>query len=372
MNGKNRINAYAVFKKTLKLSFLKLALGAAILLISGILLSVFLGIGTLIGEDVFVVMFIVWLIVSGLVNFYLTHYIGYLLKAGHIAVITDTISNRDVPEDQIVYAVIRTKKRYATANIYFLVDSWIGGAVRQIRHISERAHSAADSVSGVNAAALISNLLTDIFLGYTAECCLGYTFYNDEQNVYKSAADGIVFCYQNRKKLYKNASGTVLTVVTLYILCGIILFLLFAALFGILLPDMKVILALLFAGFLTYVIKYAFLDTWILIKTNLIFLELAPKTAITYDLYEKLSRYSKKFRNLLIKGQQIGGVTTNYNAGEKADNSLSTPPRYPGQYSGQRILAVDQKKPRPVFCNNCSTKNKSGTKFCENCGSKID
>lgn len=372
MNGKNRINAYTVFKKTLKLGFVKLALGAVILLISGILLSVFLGIGILIGEDVIVVMFIVWLIVSGLVNFFLAHYIGYLLKAGHIAVITDTISNRNMPEDQIQHAFIRTKKRYATADIYFLVDSLIGGALRQIQHISERAHSTADSVSGVNTSARISKLLTDIFLGYIVVICLGYTFYKDEQNAYKSAADGIALCYQNRKKLLKNASVTVMTVIILFVLCGIILFLLFLALFGTILPDMKVILALLFAGFLTYVIKYAFIDTWIMIKTNLIFLELAPKTAITYDLYEKLSRYSKKFRKLFNKGQQIGGVATNYSAGGKADNSLSAQPRYPGQNSGQRISGVDQKKPRPVFCNNCSTKNKSGTEFCENCGSKID
>lgn len=371
MNRHNRVNAQTVFTHTLKFSLIKLALGAGMLLVSGILLAVFLGIGMLIGEDVIVVMFIVWIAISGLINFFFTRYIGYLVKAGHIAVITDSITTGRIPDDQLNYAINRVKKRFATANIYFIIDSFISGAVKQLQHIIERAGNLFGAVPGMGAVTAIVKLFIDISLGYIDECCLGYTFYNEEQNVYKSAADGVVIYYQNWKKLLKNAAVTTLTVIISFIITALILFFLFLALFGLFAPDMKVILALIFAGFLSYVIKYAFIDSWILVKTMTAYMELAPNAEITYDLYGKLSGYSKKFKDLFVKGQQTGGVTTNYIAGATAGNSNSSQQqRYPGQNTAQRPQATTQ-QPKPVFCSDCGSKNKAGTKFCDNCGFKI-
>lgn len=377
MNRHNRVNAQTVFTHTLKFSFIKLALGAGMLLVSGILLAVFLGIGMLIGEDVIVVMFIGWFAISGFINFFLTRYVGYLVKAGHIAVITEAVTTGRIPEDQLNYAINRVKKRFATANIYFIIDSFISGAVKQLQHIIERAGNLFGMVPGMGAVAAIVKLFIDISLGYIDECCLGYTFYNEEQNVYKSAADGVVIYYQNWKKLLKNAAVTTLTVIISFIITAVILFFLFLALFEVFAPDMKVILALIFAGFLSYVVKYAFIDSWILVKIIAAYMELAPQTEITYDLYGKLSGYSKKFKNLFIKGQQTGGVTSNYFAGAEAGNAYSSQqrttqqPRYPGQNTAQRPPATTRQQQKPVFCSDCGSKNKVGTEFCENCGFKI-
>ncbi|GHU79624.1 hypothetical protein FACS1894191_2850 [Clostridia bacterium] len=47
------------------------------------------------------------------------HYIGYMLKAGHIAVITEAVVTGQVPSDQIAYGKQRVTERFATSNVYF-------------------------------------------------------------------------------------------------------------------------------------------------------------------------------------------------------------------------------------------------------------
>ena len=58
------------------------------------------------------------------------------------------------------------------------------------------------------------------------------------------------------------------------------------------------VISLLFA----YSVKYAFIDSWILVKMMSSYMSVAPSTRITFDLYGKLSGMSAKFKKLLDKG----------------------------------------------------------------------
>lgn len=366
MNSHNKVNAGTIFTGTIKFSLIKLALGAGTLLISGILLAILLGIGAFIGDDVVVVMFIAWLGITGLISFFLNRYVGYLVKAGHILIITEAVTTGHIPDDQLNYAVERVKKRFTTASIYFEIDTLIGGAVKQLQNMVERTGDLLGTIPGMNAPASPVKLFIEISLGYVDECCLGYTFYNEEQNAFKSAADGVVIYYQNRKKLLKNAALTTLTVIITFVIAAVVLFFLFLALFKLIVPNMAVILALIFAGFLSYVIKYAFIDSWVLVKTMVTYMALAPTTEITYDLYGKLCGFSRKFKDLFAKGQQMGGPTVNYGY-----DSANMSQQRPAQQQRQPLRRSPQQQPKPVFCSECGTKNKTGTEFCENCGYKI-
>ncbi|RUV29664.1 hypothetical protein EOB49_35165, partial [Mesorhizobium sp. M7A.F.Ca.MR.148.00.0.0] len=61
-------------------------------------------------------------------------YILYVVKAGHIAVMVHLIDGRDIPsgEDQIAYARDIVTQRFAEANILFVVDQLVKGAIRAI------------------------------------------------------------------------------------------------------------------------------------------------------------------------------------------------------------------------------------------------
>lgn len=60
------------------------------------------------------------------------YYIGYLLKAGHIAVVTHLVKTGSLPENQFAYGKEVVKEKFATAAAYFAVDRLVSGAVRQI------------------------------------------------------------------------------------------------------------------------------------------------------------------------------------------------------------------------------------------------
>ncbi|MCM1553860.1 MAG: hypothetical protein NC092_14425, partial [Butyrivibrio sp.] len=62
------------------------------------------------------------------------YYLGYLLKAGHIAVVTALVTKGSLPEDSFAYGIETVKKKFATAAAYFAVDRLVSGAVNQINN----------------------------------------------------------------------------------------------------------------------------------------------------------------------------------------------------------------------------------------------
>ncbi|RUY44538.1 hypothetical protein EN981_20020, partial [Mesorhizobium sp. M7A.F.Ca.CA.001.13.2.1] len=66
--------------------------------------------------------------------YWIREYILYIVKAGHIAVMVHLIDGRDIPggQDQIAYARDVVTQRFAEANILFVVDQLVKGAIRAI------------------------------------------------------------------------------------------------------------------------------------------------------------------------------------------------------------------------------------------------
>lgn len=342
------MTAKHIFKKTMAFNYAKLMLGFATVLISVILLLILMGIGWLFGQSVSWIMLLIWIGAVGVVRFALMHYMGYLVKAGHIAVITEAIKTGEIPANQVNYGKGVVKERFATSNIYFGVDSLISGAVKQIQRIVGRTGDALDFIPGMGVITGVAKLFVSISLGFIDECCLGYTFYNKDQNAFKSAADGVVIYAQNWKSLLKNAAKTTVTVILLTIGLTLAVFVLIGGLFHIL--NWSGLVAFILACFVAWAVKFAFIDSWVLVKTMVCYMEVAPTTEITVDLYSKLSGMSTNFKKLFQKGEQeqpvYDGATSNSN--ETPQNSSNS-----------------------TLCKNCGGKNKINTKFCGSCGAKL-
>jgi len=343
-----------IFSKTLPFAWAKLLLGLMTVLISAVILAVLMGIWWLFGknEGVLTVMIFIWLGVTGIVNFILNNYIGYLLKAGHVAVITEAVVSGSVPNNQVEYGKQMVKDRFLTSNVYFMLDKLVAGAVRQLQRVIQKIGNMGGFVPGMNYVTNIVNMFISIALGYVDECCLGYTFLKKEQGAFKSAADGVVIYWQNWKKLLKDAAKTTLMVVIFVVVITLVLFLLFGGVFRLLGLDGtagKIVgfAGLLLALFIAWAVKKAFIDSYILVNMVASYMEVAPSTQITFDLYGKLCGLSSKFKELFNKGQQ-----------EPA-------PVYAAAEAGTAAIPASEK---PIFCGECGTKNPKGTKFCGNCG----
>jgi len=91
------MTAKQLFNKTRPFCMAKLALGGATVLLSVILFAILMGIGWLFGDGGMVVTFIIWVGGTGVIRLALNHYLGYLVKAGHIAVIAEAMKTDRYP-----------------------------------------------------------------------------------------------------------------------------------------------------------------------------------------------------------------------------------------------------------------------------------
>ena len=291
-----------VYLKTMKFVWLKLALHAAIFCVAALLLLVFLWIGRAGEGSGIIISLTIWLILVGSIYGLVQRYVGYLLKAGHVAMVTTLMTTGTLPENQFEAAKNMVKERFLTANVYFVVDRLVSGAVSQLQKGVEKVGSLFDSIPGISSIMAFAQLFIHIALNYIDECCLGYTFLHSEQSAFKSAADGVVIYFQNWKKLLKDAAVTALIVMVITFLSALVPFLIISAVFAA--WGVHWLFALLLAVMVAAGIRSSFVDSYMMVKMMVSYMETAPSTQITFDLYEKLCRLSGKFKSLFEKGQQ--------------------------------------------------------------------
>ena len=159
------MTAQQLYSKTMPFVWAKLVLGLATVLISVALFAVLMGIGWLFGDGGMGVAILIWLAGTGVVRFVILHYIGYLVKAGHVAVIAEAFRTGQVPADPVAAGKAMVTQRFATSNLYFAVDKLVAGAVRQIQRGIEKVGSALDFIPGMQAVTGLAKFFVDISLG---------------------------------------------------------------------------------------------------------------------------------------------------------------------------------------------------------------
>ncbi len=292
-----------IYFKTMGFVWMKLGLGALTILLSGIWFGILFGLTLLFeNELVLVISIILWLAGTATINSIINHYIGYLVKAGHVAIISQAVTTGQIPENQFAVAKDMVKSRFAASNVYFVVDKLVNGAVNQLQNGLQKVDNLFGNIPGVGAIVSILQLFVKIALGYVDECCLGYTFYKKNDTAFKSAADGVVIYFQNWKVLLKNAAKTTALVILFTFIAWLIPFLLVGAIFNAL--SISSWIAFVIALMIALAVKSAFIDSFMMVEMMSAYMKVAPSTHITFNLYEKLCGLSKKFKELFGKAQE--------------------------------------------------------------------
>lgn len=296
-----------VYAKTMKFVWLKLALGACVIAFSAVLGLILLGIAALIQNDSLNAMFlIVWMLLSIACQGIAQHYVGYLLKAGHVAVVTSIVTTGKVPENPFTYGKEKVMKKFPTTAAYFAVDKLVAGAVKQINSGLDIIGNFLGKLPGMDTLVSFAKSFVNVALGNVDECCLAYTFYQEEQSAFKSAADGVVIYFQNWKTILKAALKV--TAIT-FLICGIAWILLMAAIVACLsftgMPGFGAFfVGIILAMMIVIIVKSAFVDSYTMVAMICSYMEVAPSTELTFDLYEKLCALSSQFKSLFQQGQQ--------------------------------------------------------------------
>jgi hypothetical protein len=289
-------------------NWMKLGLAAVTLFLSLILLAICAGIGYLTSTKDnalgMLIMLGLWASGTKAINFLLMHYFGYIVKAGHVAIISKAVTTGEIPNDQFSEAKKMVSERFITSNVFFALDKLVDGAVRQLSRTFERMMSFMNikAIPGAETVIKIVKLFIGIAFGYVDECCLGYTFYKKEQTPFKSATDAVVIYFQNWKALLKNAAFTTILVVVSTLLITIVTGVFFALVFR--MVGLHPLFGFGLGYMIALAIKFAFIDSWILVSMMTTYMQLAPTTELAFDLYGKLCGLSSKFKELYDKGRQ--------------------------------------------------------------------
>ncbi|WP_245446192.1 hypothetical protein [Mesorhizobium kowhaii] len=138
--------------------------------------------------------------------YWIREYILYVVKAGHIAVMVHLIDGRDIPtgQNQIAYAKDIVTQRFAEANMLFIVDQLVKGAIRAITGLIGGI-AAFLPIPGLGGLVSFINTVIRLSLTYVDEIILGYNIRVNSASPFETARQGVVLYAQNGEVMVKNA-----------------------------------------------------------------------------------------------------------------------------------------------------------------------
>lgn len=296
--------------------------------------------------------YILW-IMSGLAGSLAYNFLvrvgGYAVRVGHVAVLTETIKTGQLPENQVVYGKNKVVERIGTAAAFFVINRLVDRAVLQLQRRLQSAASFLGAIPGAGALVKFANTVLKAALKYVDDCCVAWIFYNPAgQSAMKGALDGVTIYAQNWKKILGSAVKTAAIVTVMTYIGGFIIGIVLAIIFGAI-GGLWGVFGFIFGLAVSLIIKQAFIDSWIMIRTLLTYFEDAPTTQIRVDMYGTLSGMAPAFKDMLnrVKGEVPGDP-----------------------FSAPAASAVGTASSN-VFCGECGAKNPSGTRFCGECGQAV-
>ena len=243
-----------------------------------------------------------------LILYWVREYILYIVKAGHIAVMVQLIDGHDVPggQGQIAYARSIVTERFAEANVLFVLDQLIKGAVAAITGLIGGI-AAFIPIPGLNGIVKFINAIIRMSLTYVDEIILGYNIRTASTRPFETGRQGIVLYAQNAKTMVKNAIW--LTVMTAIL--GVIVFLLTLAPAGAILYAMPgnmagwgFVLAIVFA----WACISAFAEPFVIAAMMQVYFKVIEGQVPDPEWDRRLSDASKQFRELKDKAlETVGG-----------------------------------------------------------------
>lgn len=256
-----------------------------------------------------------WLIVTlgiaGWVWRAVIRYFLYLLKAGHIAVLTELITKGQIgngSEGMFSYGKRIVKERFGEVNVLFVVDMLVDGVVRAFNRTLDWVSSlipvpGLDSVVGFVKAVLRASTT------YIDESIFSYNLARGDANVFRSSKDGLIYYAQNSKEILKTGVWVVVLEKALSFIVFWVVFLpalafayLLPSTFGVWVPITAIVAGLLFAADVQQAILKPLFLTMVMLK----FHSVVRGQAINPEWDQRLESVSGKFKELKEKASAWG------------------------------------------------------------------
>lgn len=206
-----------------------LAFGAASIVFVALVLGVGLLMASLVGGGTSIPFVIIVAVIGGLwgLTRLAQRYVLYLIKIGHVAVVTELVLHGSLPEgtNQFSYGKDRVVGHFGSATALFAVDQLVAGSARQIQSWLTSTTGCAMRVPGVGAVVAIAKRILSMAANYVDEAVMSYILQRGEGDVWQDATDGVVLYAQSWKRLL-TTSALLAGLVSVVWLAGFVLFLL--------------------------------------------------------------------------------------------------------------------------------------------------
>ena len=299
-----------------------------------------------------IVFFLMIFIFGGLFGFlrFAKRYILYMVKAAHVAAITEFLKTGEVPVTEkgykgvVAYGAEKVKNNFGSANVAFAADMLIAGATRQIMKWLNKVQNLFSFIPGSNSIFAFMNLILSTALNFIDEAVLSFVFWHkEEKNGFKKACDGLVYYAQSWKAMLKGALKVAASLWLLRVVGFFVFYFILIAIFSTMFATGGFIISFILAFVFVYGIETILADpyaTCIMINDYHKAIEGQPLKA---DMHGTLCKASRKFRSLFEKSGQTEPPET-------------APP----------ISATTGS-----FCVKCGTPAAPGTSFCAACGTAV-
>ncbi len=145
--------------------------------------------------------------VYGWAWWFVIRYFLYLLKAGHIAVLTELITKNSIANGEkrmFQYGIESVKSRFGQINVMFGLDLLIHGVVRAFNRSLDFVASLLP-IPGLSSVMSIVNSVIYAATTYIDETMFSYNLARGDNNLWRSSKDGLIYYAQNAREVLKTS-----------------------------------------------------------------------------------------------------------------------------------------------------------------------
>lgn len=271
---------------------------------------IFLGmlgiVGAVFGGGAAVVLFFICLVGGGFLGLgqLLGTYVLYMLKAGHVALITEIVEKGKLPADisQTAWAKERVMGYFKEVSVLALIDQLLKGIIRRLNRSVFNVMNVLP-IPGTDGAAKAMQKIVDFSLTYVDEAIIAYTFRTKNENVFDAAKKGVILYAQSWKGILTNAVAlTILSYVFTIVMA--LIFLIPLGIVALMLPDSWAttkFFLFVFALFLGFSMKWILFDPIACTSTILTFFHESEGQEPDAEWEARLDMASDKFTELKQK-----------------------------------------------------------------------
>ena len=304
--------AFRLFRQTLPYALARFGILVGLSLAAIVWAVATFGGGAWLGNHVHEVFGFGWIVagcgVAGWLWMFIARYALYLIKCGHVAVLTELVVHGKIghgAEGMFSYGKRVVRERFAQVNVLFAMDVLVDGVVRSFNRTLDWVANLLP-VPGMQG---LMNVVKAILFGaatYLDETIFSYLLARGETNPWRGGRDGLIYYCQNAKPVLKTAIWVVvLDKVLTVVLWGVMLLpaLLVVQLIGGATAGAAILIAILFAANA----RSAFLEPLFLVMVMITFHVSVENQPINGEWDARLDALSGKFRKLKEKAAAWAG-----------------------------------------------------------------